>query len=852
MDKIIRKLDSKVQENLILGQQTNAHLYQKLKMDYYLILTIAAGLDMRSRDAQILNNDTILSFVRPETGKLLEFLKSQIRPNAAISKLFNIYREDRNVYFGHTTLDPIVLQQAAQLWEKNEQNLKELPSFQDDEVSELLRRMYTEKCPFYYLHSFHNEEIIMVKIGNEEPEFTRSSKNAVKNCLYNKHNANDLQEGDLFLYVGGWYIKLSPFIRYEPDKGKYQMFLDIETKKDATKGNNYIYATHFKMGDIFRRNADDDNGVYPYDPSPLPRELAPFMDCERRLLIDLNDFSQRDLMDQEYFVTGISQKIQKELDEFLYGRVAFAAVHGLGGVGKTSTIFMWINSLLKDKKRIQKVKELGEGFELRRIIFLSAKKKLYQRSADENGDQFRDLVSDISSYEDIIQYVYEKSPHSSDNRNVDFAAQERFFKERLKKTLVIIDDVESLSDEDRQKILKLKKQLDYRNVKLLLTTRVNFMESIEVEPLNVEECAVMADQIFATSDWRRSLTPDQLHAMTSGYPILIWFAKKLFNMGQLNADNIHKRLDGPDSQLAFYLYGELFQCFRDIFSRNVIRNAARYFDASDRMEISKDTLLLLSLEDVRNYQRDNEADLFRELSDLHLIILPENGQFVDFSPMRTFFEKTAIRDVPTESYQKSALGIIEHLDERNYSSLYSVIQAAAFLPDMQRIDILERITAFPAVEKHIKDLALADLFKLKNEEEKMRLYEQNKPLFQSELILTRTIVEYITSNKEVLAREDLITDLLSGCTAIITAQDLTGNIPVLFDLMEAYLEQVFKDRVDSLINSELTVKKVGLINDYATKLLPLLPDAEAAEQKGVLNRMIKDIQGWAPSAKLID
>jgi hypothetical protein len=153
----------------------------------------------------------------------------------------------------------------------------------------------------------------------------------------------------------------------------------------------------------------------------------------------------------------------------------------------------------------------------------------------------------------------------------------------------------------------------------------------------------MADNVFGSNKWRDTLTAKEMHDMTDGIPLLIWYAKSLYSMGQLSSESIHNQFNGPDAKLSSYLYDNFIDSFKNPFTQNVIKNAKWYFMKKHRLNISKNTLMLLSMpEDMfKNYQKKDEDEYFRIMREMHLMNICHNGRMVDFSPLLTYFEKSS-------------------------------------------------------------------------------------------------------------------------------------------------------------------------------------------------------------------
>lgn len=852
MDIVIRELNSKISMSKVRGNETDMYLYQKIKMDYYLMLTLAAALDMRchAEDAEKLTQTVISKLHEPTIGALIVTLSGEYNPekkcytnilhlDESLIKLFKEYGKERNAKFGHNNLDPVLAKEIGQICIKIEKEFQNLPQILQDDVSNFIRCIFCEDYAFHYVDKVDGSEVVVAVLDTAAPTWTKYPVNNLKARLYRQ---NEICAGDLFLYMQGYYVKVSPFIRYDQEKEMFQMLLDIESLPNKYKPEYY----QFKMAYVFRKPHAEEETLYPFGEG-LPREIAPFLKNHRKYAVLLNDFQQKELLEEQYYSSNISQDVQKQLDEFICGRVASKAVYGTGGVGKTSIIFMWIRKMLNNEDHIlQKIKEEGSGFELKRIIFMSAKKELYLREANQDFQTFEKMESDISSYKDIINYVYrEIKPNDT---TASFERKERFLKDQLKNCLLIVDDFESLSTTDQEKVKNLKEKLDFRRVKLLLTTRNDTFEHIAVCHLDQEGCAKMTDHIFGEKDWRNSLTENELYQMTGGVPVIIWYAKSLYSMGNLNSKIIHDKFNGRDRKLDEYLFENFLQSFKKPFTKNIIRNVTQYYEQQSRLEISREILIFLCLSNIKDYRKEDEKEeYFRGLLELHYITIPDSEKIVDFSPLMTYIEKSSYREKPEELYQKDASAVLDHLNEKKYDSLSAVLEASKKLTKEPKIRVLERILHFSLSSDTVKETALLELFAEKAD--KLAIYEQYKQKFQSVPGLIQAFIAYITEEQSVLKNQELVYEFLHSVTVTMLSETPEqASQDVLDKIMQFIPEELlclYRMREDEeLKNSDLLKYSKKFTEEIAVALLPLLPKNKQKEAKESINQAISEINIW--------
>ena len=684
MDYITRELDNLIERYDFERRTTDVACYNKIKLDYYLMLTIAVTWDiyMSSMDELVINK-VVQGLHRPETGKLIRLLDSDLKLNKAIVDVFDRYKEGRNLRFGHTTFDVYEAktfnEECKHCWNLLLE-LKRLTNKKDD----TLRKLYQEDNDFYYIASLNqNGDMLVQQFGNKN-RVVRFSQIDMQARLFNKNN--DIHVGDLFILVEDKYIKVSPFISFNDNEKLFMMLMDIETSPLA-----------FKMAYVYRTEYASDSVKYLDE---FPRELKEYFPEEvgklRKNGISLNRFSQYDLFEQEYY-KGIHGKVQKQLDQFIVGNMAYGAVRGVGGVGKTSAVFMWMNRILNNEDNI--LKDIRSAFNLKQIIFLSAKTKIYSRDLNkENLSNFYEIESDVHNYKEVVETIY-AILHSNDKTDIPFEDKVTWIKDYSNVShgiLIIIDDYESLPARSRDRLQSLKDSLRPNVIKMLITTRFSSKESkdIIVERLDEKDCSNMTDHIFDSQKWRDDITTSEMHSLTGGLPLLIWYAKAFFKMGQLSSKRLKSNFTGPAEGLEGYLYDNFVQCFEDVFSKNFLMIATRYYHLHNVLQISKKIALFLCLKEPREYKSENEEFYFKELIDLKLISINKSTETVDFSPLMTYMDKSTKKQEPNEQYQDDALKILTQLDEVNYPGLDAVIESAEYLEDEAKRRILKRVVDF--------------------------------------------------------------------------------------------------------------------------------------------------------------
>lgn len=830
MDRITKELDDLIIQYDFEGRNTDVACYNKIKMDYYLILTIAVTWDIKYLSMSEDKINTVITCLqRPETGKLIKILNAGLGLNKNIVDIFNLYKEGRNLRFGHTTFDKY---EANNLNSECNHCYSELMKIGviDDFCSEVVRKLYQEENDFFYIASMkQNGEMLVKQFGNKNG-IMKISELQMKSRMINKQN--DIREGDLFIMIDDTFIKVSPFITYSDKEHLFLMLMDIETSPLA-----------FKMAYVYRTKYASDSVKYLDE---FPKELISYFPKENRKIgkngITLNRFSQYELFEQDYYPL-IHESIQKQLDDFIVGNMAYGAVRGVGGVGKTSAVFMWMNRVLNNEDGI--LDRIRERFELKRIIFLSAKTKIYSRSINaENYSNFYDIKSDVSNYDEIVSCIY-AAFHSQEKEGLPFEEKEEYIKNYSNQAhaiLVIIDDYESLPTKSREKIQKLKDSLNPNLIKFLITTRFTSKESkdIIVEQLNEMECTEMTNYIFGDEKWNGEISATEMHNLTNGLPLLIWYAKAYYQIGQLSSKKL--KFSGPAEGLGGYLYDNFVQCFEDEFTKNFLMMATRYYEIHNVLQISKKTAVFLSMKEPKEYKAENEEFYFQELSDLKLIRVNQSTNAIDYSPLMTYMDKASKKQEPQNQYQEDNLKVLAHLDEEKYKDINAVIESVEYLENETKSRILFRIVEFAHFDEDIKMLALNRLFALSPE--KINLYKNNITDFQSNTELVKSMFEYLLESKEDLSENyEMVRDFIYSISVHFDDEDVQEHMVVrALSLTNKVLEMTLNARESDTITNPELVKRASLLREMAEKFIRKIQLTN--EVKNVveqINAVIEDI-----------
>ena len=139
VDCIIKELDNKIFQFNFEGKTTDKACFNKIKIDYLLLLTLAACWDIKSEQLNEEDKKAFLSALqRPQTGDLIRLIDSVLKIDKSIVSIFDMYKEGRNSLFGHTTFDEYEAQRLNKECELCWELLINLTSLKDKD-SDLIR-----------------------------------------------------------------------------------------------------------------------------------------------------------------------------------------------------------------------------------------------------------------------------------------------------------------------------------------------------------------------------------------------------------------------------------------------------------------------------------------------------------------------------------------------------------------------------------------------------------------------------------------------------------------------------------------------------------------------------------------
>jgi len=310
--------------------------------------------------------------------------------------------------------------------------------------------------------------------------------------------------------------------------------------------------------------------------------------------------------------------IKDQIDTFLLKNRASvcATVWGHGGVGKTATVQSLCSDLAgRDKKFFDY------------IIFVSAKDRYY--------DYYTGAITVVSDRVDSLDGIVRKVNGVMGHYE---SSDEAFILEFDGTLLLVIDDYETFSIEEKTRIESFIRSLDIRHHKVVITTRANLIigEEIPTAELDEELTVNFLKEVLRTEvpsynlshadeELRKGSNSSRVHALTNGRPLFICQFAIIWGQEGSLVNALGTDIKGMPSSIEF-LYGRIFSYLSE--------DAKKLFWTIGQLVTEEDLANLLEkLRYVSNYE-DNLGRFEKaveELKKLRIIEVSENDFFRVYS-----------------------------------------------------------------------------------------------------------------------------------------------------------------------------------------------------------------------------
>ncbi|MBV8251862.1 MAG: hypothetical protein JO154_04575 [Chitinophaga sp.] len=597
MNYILNQLNRKI--NLLLSQDKKTELKTHLqaKLEFYLVFILGylwnKNLDKleEEKKAEVIN-----AILKPSIGSIVAVsrnldLKSEIFGNKKLRKLIEAierYPNLRNEQIGHGF------------------------SFEDDIDNYITK--FTE-----ILSQFEETDICQI-LKENDLVIVSSLRNGVYNGIIFKANGSDYNVWSCpkevcdfkldSLYVklsDNLYGRLTPFIVID-NENDFFTFCSIEEKLTGRVVYNQLIRTGRKkiecselasiniVEDGFKRRTS--NGTI------------------------INNYTKNY---KKYIDLSVSNQIINFLTK--NNSTVFATLWGHGGIGKTAAI--------------QNTCEILSNQEFKKfdyIIFLSAKDRYY----NYYRGIIQEIKGNINTLNEIIEFINRLMFDTVDT-------SEELIINYQGRVLIVIDDFETFSKDEKNKITSFIQRLNINSHKVILTTRsATLITGLEIETNELDESKTIEFLIKASKNEFPDLNIDKdikvfrkysktIHAITSGRPLfilqfLIMYALK----GSINEALLIdiKSLDEAKK----FLYDRIYD-YLSLDAKNMFLGINLLVNSDDLTGVIENLKFILNKEDNEELF-DNSLN---ELIKLRIIERIDNDLFKVYSPeilklMRVYYE----------------------------------------------------------------------------------------------------------------------------------------------------------------------------------------------------------------------
>lgn len=463
-----------------------------------------------------------------------------------------------------------------------------------------------------------------------------------------------------------------------------------------------------------------------------------------------------------------TKSIQKKISDFIRNQsCVYATLWGHGGVGKTASVQNFCEKLGTDEER---------RFDY--ILFVSAKDRLY--------DSYTGTIKSVNNNTTYITII--KNLNKLINNDEAFAPEKVL--EAEVKFLLIIDDFETFSSEDKKQIEKFVRQLDITRHKVLITTRANSIlgEEIKTNELDCEETyrfLVEIYKILFNKDLSRRITQsikDKIYNVTSGRPLFILqFAYICSRSGLKTAIN----QDIKNSQEAIeFLYGRIYEYLNS--------DAQKIFGVLGILADSDDmTNLLDKVKYILNMENDQKfGENIDEIEKLRLIEIIDNKFYKVYSTeilniMKSYFEK--MDDVYKRNIRNRINQVSKDKNLDNDHALLENANASKFSKSEQEVvSLFLAIINRKNTKKEVRIQALLNMSEYLfndrgNKQQAIQKLEKFYYEFKDDSSYIKMYATYLRGNQESEKAIDILLEFLS-----VNRNMKNNDILVLFGLLVTY------------------------------------------------------------------
>lgn len=597
MNYILKQLNKRIDLLSSLGKNHELKIHLQSKLEYYLIFILGylwnKNIDKLNEEKK---EEILKTILKPSIGSIISLSRTldtdaEIFGNKKLSKLreaIDKYPSLRNEQIGH-----------GYTFEDQIENTIKI--FQD-----ILNLFDSSECQIFLEHD-------LILVTNKDKDFYKGinyKSNGSDYTLWTcPQKVGDFEINSLYIkYSSSIYFKLSPFVLVQNEE--FFTFSSIEEKLTGRAKFNQLLKTGkiiLEFPELTTINVSEDKYKIKTSNGTI-----------------INKFS-KDW--KKYIDVGISNQIINFLTK--NNSSVFATMWGHGGIGKTSAI--------------QHVCEQLANTEYKKfdyIIFLSAKDRYY--------NYYKGIIEvvngNFNSYTEVIEFinkiVFDKIGDTSEDEILKYEG----------KVLIVIDDFETFTKDNKNKITEFIQKLNINYHKVILTTRsATLITGIEIETNELTESKTIdfliqaAHNEFPEINFEKEIKlfkkySKQIYEITSGRPLFILqFLILYMQSGSINETLLIdiKSLEEARS----FLYDRIYD-YLSADAKNMFLGINLLVNNDDLTGLITNLKFILNKED-NDVNFDNSMN---ELIKLRIVERLDEDFFKVYSPeilklMRVYYEK---------------------------------------------------------------------------------------------------------------------------------------------------------------------------------------------------------------------
>lgn len=568
MDYIKSKLERKIRFIEANNDEANLKIYYQVRIEYSLIFLLGYLWNKNLDGVELDTKENIYQNIgRPSIGTIVSICRSldidkEVFKNRKVSEAIDKYPVLRNEKIGHG----YVFESGAKEFL---QAMKELY----DAINSLSSPLF-------------NQNVDFVKVTKQEGNLFKGisfkSNGSDFDLWFCPKEVATFEIGSLYVCINSnQYFRISPFIEID-NEDEIFVFASIDEKLLGKVKYNKILQNGKKYKEweeLCELDIENDG---------LRRK------SQNGTILNVYENNYK-----KYFDTGVKKKIEHFL---LKNRASVCAtVWGHGGVGKTATVQSLCEDLSNSDRKI---------FDY--IIFLTAKDRYY--------NYYRGEIHELNERVDTLENIIKSINLIMFNQATNSRESITNYQGRL---LLVVDDFETFSQDEREAIADFIKELNVNNHKVVVTTRIVNIniggEEITTSELSKEETQNFLLQVIAShlegvntdlikNDLASNDNLDRVFEITSGRPLFIFqFAFLLGQKGSV-ARALESNIKGSSSAVDF-LYGRIYDTY--------LSNTAKDLFVGISLLVSNDNLsaVIDKLKYVLNMEND-EDKFYSALKDL--------------------------------------------------------------------------------------------------------------------------------------------------------------------------------------------------------------------------------------------